>query len=268
MTFDVDSWLEALEARHTREMRRQDLLKAIRALSVRYVERRAELGTRSPVDSAGKRAAFAAFFAPLHFLISREIVRAIGREMTPGERLLDLGCGTGVASAAWSLELDSRSSILGIDRDRWALAEADWNWRQMGLRARSKQDDLVRQATDAIRPRRHAAGRSKDRPLHIPHGIVAGWSVNELASDRRDALLSVFTRLAQSGAAILVIEPIARRASPWWTEWATAFRRLGGRDHEWCFETPLPHRLAELSEAAGFRRDALTARTLWLPRPV
>ena len=262
--FDVDSWLEALEARHTREMRRQDLLKAIRALSVRYVERRAEIGTRSPVDSAGKRAAFAAFFAPLHFLIAREIVRAIGREMTPGERLLDLGCGTGVASAAWSLELDSRPSVLGIDRDRWALAEADWNWRQMGLRGRSRPDDLVRHATNAIGP----TGRSKDRPLEIPSGIVAGWSVNELAPDARDALLNAFTRLAQSGAAILVIEPIARRASPWWTEWATAFRRVGGRDHEWRFETPLPHRLAELSEAAGFRRDALTARSLWVARPV
>ena len=260
--------MQALETRHTREMRRQDLLKAIRALSVRYVERRAEIGTRSPVDSAGKRAAFAAFFAPLHFLIAREIVRAIGREMTPGARLLDLGCGTGIASAAWSLEFGSGSSILGIDRDRWALAEADWNWHQMGLRGRSRQDDLVRHATDAIRPRTDAAGRSKDRPRHVPHGIVAGWSVNELAPDARHALLNAFTRLAQSGAAILVIEPIARRASPWWTEWANAFRRLGGRDHEWRFETPLPQRLAELSEAAGFRRDALTARSLWVARPV
>ena len=260
LTFNVDSWLQALEARHGREMRRQDLLKAIRALSVRYVERRAEIGTRSPIDSAGKRAAFAGFFAPLHFVIAREILRAIGREMTARTRLLDLGCGTGVASAAWSLALDGRPSIVGIDRDRWALAEADWNWRQMGVRGRGRQDDLVRHATDASRP----TGRSKDRPLHSPPGIVAGWSVNELASDARAALLIALMRLAASGAAVLIIEPIARRVSPWWTEWATAFRRAGGRDDEWRFETPLPERLAELSEAAGFRRDALTARSLWV----
>jgi SAM-dependent methyltransferase len=258
LTFDVERWLQTLESRHTRDMRRQDLLKAIRALSVRYVERRTEIGSRSPIDSAGKRAAFAAFFAPLHFLIAREIVRAIDRGRARIDQLLDLGCGTGVASAAWSLELQQRPAILGIDRDRRVLREASWNWRQMGAHGRVRQDDFVRHLT-------HAARRAPD--ARTPSGIVVGWSVNELAPEARAALLTALLRLGSAGTAILVIEPVARRVSPWWTGWAQAFTQAGGRADEWRFETPLPDRLAELSEAAGFRREALTARSLWLRNP-
>jgi hypothetical protein len=253
----IDSWLQALELRHTGDMRRQDLLKAIRALSARYVERRAEIGSRSPVDSAGKRAAFALFFAPLHFLITREIVRAIRAHAPAPSQLIDLGCGTGVASAAWSLELERRASILGIDRDRRALTEAAWNWRQLGIRGRVRQEDLVRHASDPAWTRHHP---------DTPRGGSAGWSVNELATVARATLLSALMRSSAAGAAVLVIEPIARRASPWWAEWADTFRGAGGRADEWRFESPLPHRLAELRAAAGFRREALTARSLWIAR--
>src|SRR5262245_58287226 len=81
----VDRWLTALSARYTREFDRPQLLKAIRALSARYVQRRSELSERSAVDSAGKRAAFAAFFAPLHFLTARLIVPALRASRAPLE---------------------------------------------------------------------------------------------------------------------------------------------------------------------------------------
>jgi hypothetical protein len=256
---DIDSWLDALDARHTRDMRRQDLLKAIRALSARYVERRSEIGRRSPIDSPGKRAAFAVFFAPLHFLIAREIVRALGDRATSVDQLVDLGCGTGVVSAAWSLERDRVQSILGIDRDRWSLSEADWNWRRMNVRGRVRQGDLVRLAIHFARPA--SAG-------DVSRALVAGWSVNELTADARAELLSALMRLSATGTAVLLIEPIARRAVPWWPEWVSAFARAGGRADEWRFDVALPDRLAEFSEAAGFRREALTARSLWLhPEP-
>src|SRR5262245_7039463 len=64
---DVTAWLDALVARHTANLSPPQFFKAIRALSARYVESRGRLPDRSPVDSAGKRAAFAAFYAPLHF---------------------------------------------------------------------------------------------------------------------------------------------------------------------------------------------------------
>jgi hypothetical protein len=62
---------------------------------------------------------------------------------------------------------------------------------------------------------------------------------------------------------VLVIEPIARRVSPWWPAWAEPFSRAGGRADEWRFESALPEPLARLSESAGFRRDELTARSLF-----
>ena len=57
----VDAWVEALQVRHRANLTTPEFLKAVRALSARYVERRAELPDRSPIDSAGKRSAFAAF---------------------------------------------------------------------------------------------------------------------------------------------------------------------------------------------------------------
>src|SRR4051794_40832473 len=74
---DIDRWCEALIARHTASLSRPEFLKAVRALSARYVEARGRLADRSPIDSAGKRAAFAAFYAPLHFVTMREVVRAL-----------------------------------------------------------------------------------------------------------------------------------------------------------------------------------------------
>src|SRR5688572_15307468 len=152
----IDDWLDALHSRHAGAMRSPELLKAIRALSVRYVQRRTEIASRSPIDSAGKKAAFALFFAPLHFLITREVVRALGANSSRPGTIWDLGCGTGVASAAWASEIAARPSILGLDRDRWSIAEAAWNWRQLGLRGRTVQTDFVGHITKEIRNRARA----------------------------------------------------------------------------------------------------------------
>ncbi len=71
-------------------MTRSEFLKAIRALSARYVERRGVLADRSPIDSAGKRAAFAGFYAPLHFLTVRAVVASPGRPAAGNH--IDRGC--------------------------------------------------------------------------------------------------------------------------------------------------------------------------------
>ena len=249
----IDDWLDALYSRHAGAMRPPELLKAIRALSVRYVQRRTEIRSRSPIDSAGKKVAFALFFAPLHFLITREIVRALGANSSPLGTIWDLGCGTGAASAAWASEIATPPLILGIDRDRWSIGEAAWNWRQLGLRGRTAQRDFVGQITKAIQDRKRA---------RVP-AVVAGWSVNELAPGVRAVLLDALVRLAERGTSVLIIEPIARTVTPWWPEWQDRFAAAGGRADEWRLETPLPAMLARLSDAAGFRREALTAKSLW-----
>ena len=247
----MPGWIDAAIARHTASLTRSELLKAIRALSARYVERRAELPRRSALDSAGKRAAFAAFYAPLHLLTARQVVRALGADRHPPASLLDLGCGTGAASAAWALAGGTATRITGVDRDTWALDEARWTWRTLGLRGRTRRGDVV-----AALPR---AARGAD-------AVVIGWSLNELARDERARVLDALLDAAGAGTALLVVEPIARAASPWWDDWASAFAAAGGRADEWSFEANLPPALARLDVEAGFDRAQLKARSLFRPR--
>jgi SAM-dependent methyltransferase len=244
----IDDWLWALQARHRSALTTSEFLKAVRALSARYVECRAELPGRSPLDSAGKRAAFAAFYAPLHFLTTRQIVRALQPARVTA--ILDLGCGTGVASAAWALEQLPRPRLVGIDTHAWALDEARRTWRELGLRGEARRDDICR-----------ALERWRRAP---PPAIVAGWSVNELSSAKRDALLPQLLSAGRSAAQVLVIEPVAGGATPWWDEWEAAFRAEGGRADRWKFDFELPPSLRTLDEAAGFRREGLSAKSLSL----
>jgi hypothetical protein len=251
----VEAWLAALIERHTSNLSRPEFLKAVRALSVRYVERRAALADRSPTDSPGKRAAFAGFFAAVHFITVRAVVGAVGAATTPPDRLVDLGCGTGVAGAAWAFACRRPPPLVGVDRQRWALQEAEWNWRMLGLRGRTRVADLVATA-ETLADDHRARGRT---------GVVLGWSVNELDPGRRQRLFAAVRTLTSRQQALLVIEPIARAATPWWGDWARAVTAAGGQAAEWRFDVALPRSLAALDEAAGFRRDGLAVRTLWLP---
>src|SRR3954462_6990053 len=103
----VRRWLGALEARHLASLTPSEAARALRALSSCYVERRARLATGGALDSAGKRAAFALFYAPLHFLVTQAIVEALpasrGEQGDEVREVLDVGCGTGTAGAAWAL---------------------------------------------------------------------------------------------------------------------------------------------------------------------
>ena len=270
----AEEWVAALQQRHRAALSSAEFLKAIRALSVRYVERRGSLGARSPLDSAGKRAAFAAYYALLHFFTTTEIIRALSApscapssapscapssapSSAPRPFIYDLGCGTGVASAAWALSQPTRPELVGVDVHPWALTETAWNWRQLGLRGRVRRENLlaVCQRLHDRRPRRFDST-----------GVVLGWSVNEVPEEQRVRLLPLLLDLARDGAAVLVIEPLARAATPWWEPWASAFRTVGGESHAWRFDPALPAALRAVDEAAGFGRDALTAKSLWLAR--
>jgi len=250
----VNGWLAALEARHRTNLTRPEFLKAVRALSARYVEQRHALPGRSPIDSDGKRAAFAAFYAPIHLVTAHEIVRAIGVPTRGVKTIADLGCGTGVASAGWAMAIDDGPRLHGVDTHAWATTEAKWNWHALGLHGDVARGDLL----DGVR-------RMQRQPRTLAHAAaVLGWSVNELPAPARDALLPRLMDLAAHGARVLVIEPISRAATPWWRHWIQAFTSAGGRDDEWSFDADLPPALAALSTEAGFRRDRLTAKSLFL----
>ena len=77
------AYLAALEARHRAELTFAEIRRALQALSSLYVERRVRMPGGDALAGAGKRAAFALYYGPLHFLLVREIVRAFGRSLAP-----------------------------------------------------------------------------------------------------------------------------------------------------------------------------------------
>ncbi len=81
----IARWLGALEARHLADLTFAEVSRALRALSSCYVERRSKLGSGAALDGAGKRAAFAMFYGPLHFLLVRHVVSSIGPLRGPRE---------------------------------------------------------------------------------------------------------------------------------------------------------------------------------------
>ncbi len=252
----IYGWLDALEARHLADLTRPELTRAIRALSVRYVEQRQQLTTRSPLDSAGKRAAFGLFYAPLHFLTVQAIVQALDAATPTPARVVDLGCGTGVCSAAWALACaPTVPTIEGLDLHPWALDEARWNWRTLGLRGRAVRGDLLTAARRLVRDRKgHSLAGT---------GIIAGWAVNEVDATTRAALLTTMGEVIERGASVLLIEPLARGVAPWWTEWCEQLAPLGARALEEKFDVALPPLLEALGAAAGFPPRVLGARILF-----
>src|SRR3954470_6050534 len=94
-----ERWLSGLERRHLSDLTFQEVSRSLRALSATYVERRDRIREGAALSGAGKRAAFALFYGPLHYLLVREIVGQIpGAALAPaGATLIDLGCGTGAA---------------------------------------------------------------------------------------------------------------------------------------------------------------------------
>ena len=238
-------WTAALGDRHLADLTLAEVGRALRALSSCYVERRGKLAEGGALAGAGKRAAFALFYGPLHFLIVREIVRAL--DLQGVRAILDLGCGTGAAGAAWATEAGV-PSIAGFDRHPWAVTEARWTYDNFGLTGRTTRADIGRLAL-------RVSARS---------GVLAAYAVNELLPEGRAALLPRLLGAASDGASVLVVEPIARRGFPWWPEWEAAFGRVGGRADEWRFRVPLPDLQGRLARAAGLDPRELTARSLTL----
>jgi methylase of polypeptide subunit release factors len=148
----ISSWLSALEARHLADLRVPEVTRALRALSSAYVERRhpraaddgGQQRVKGTLDSAGKRAAFALFYAPLHLLAISQVLRTLDANHPAPDAIVDLGCGTGVAGAAWALIAGLTPVVTGIDRHPWAIQEALWTYRQLGVRGRARQGDLAR----------------------------------------------------------------------------------------------------------------------------
>jgi hypothetical protein len=240
-----DRWVAGLEARHLADLTFPEVSRALRALSSAYVERRQRLAEGAALSGAGKRAAFALFYGPLHFLTVREIVASLDRATTIGDTLVDLGCGTGASGTAWAVACAKPPAVVAIDRNRWAIEEAASTFRHFGLKARTQMGD----AATAL-PKRATAW-------------LAAYTLNEMEERARHQLLDRLFDRAAEGARVLIVEPVARSAAPWWGAVEARARAAGARADEWCFRVELPDIVRKLDRAAGLNHRELKARSLF-----
>jgi hypothetical protein len=249
MDEQTTAWLSDLERRHLADLTTSEVARALRALSSCYVERRSKLASGEALGSRGKRAAFALFYGPVHFWITREIARSLN--VSPLHEIVDLGCGTGAAGIAWAT-VAGATRMRGFDRHPWAVDEANTAYKLFRLDGRAIRRDLSARGA---------------RPMTSPGqgtGILAAYAINELDGAARGAWLPDLLSSRKSGARVLVVEPIARRTTPWWDEWARAFEAAGGRSDEWRFPATLPPTQQQLARAAGLDPREFTARSLFV----
>ena len=239
------AWYGELESRHLKDMKFAEVRRALTALSSIYVQRRSSIARGAALDSAGKRAAFALFYGPLHFLAVSHVLEQLRPRKPYPKRLIDIGCGTGAAGAAWAVAADCKPSVRGYDLNPWAVKEAGWTLRQFGLDHTVSRRDVSRTPMP---------GR-KD-------GLLAAWVINELREEARDELLPRILEAIQQGAEVLIVEPVARGAAPWWDAWAGRFLLAGGRSDQWELRPEMPESLRLLDKAAKLDHRRIKLRTL------
>jgi hypothetical protein len=167
--------------------------------------------------------------------------------------VVDLGCGTGVAGAAWVTASGSRARVIGIDRHPWALGEAARTYQHFGITATVRKGDLTTRALPG------AAG-----------SFLAAFTLNELPDGAREHVMTtLMARVMTAGRAkdstsLLIVEPLAGFVAPWWERWRKAVEAAGGRADEWRIRVDLPPILQKLDRAAGLDHRELTGRSLWL----
>ena len=249
-------WIAPLEAKHLAELTFPEVSRALRALSSTYVERRQKLAEGAALSGAGKRAAFALFYGPLHHLLLTHIVEQLPGATADVRTLLDLGCGTGASGAAWANACRAQSAdanreggprVVGIDRHPWAVGEAAATYRAFKIPATIRQGDIA----NAVLPKG-------------PASILAAFTMNELAEPARDALLTRLVDRASHGDRVLIVEPLAGFVARWWNRWRDTFEAAGGRADEWRLRSELPPIVAKLDRAAGLNHREITGRSLWL----
>jgi len=241
------AWLASLERKHLRELTFQEVSRSLRALSAVYVERRHALANGAALSGRGKRAAFALFYGPLHHLLVAHIVRALPAATSNVPVLIDLGCGTGAAGAAWAGALTPPPRVVGVDVHPWAVREAAETYRAFGLAATTQQRDIA----TATFPKGRAA-------------ILAAFALNELSDAARESVLARLIERAAGGDRVLVVEPVAGGVARWWNRWRDTVEHTGGRADEWRIRVELPAIVSKLDRAAGLDHREITGRSLFL----
>jgi protein-L-isoaspartate O-methyltransferase len=242
------SWLAALEVRHLANLRVAEVTRALRALSSAYVERRHKVASGTTLDSAGKRAAFALYYGPMHFIATAHVIQSL--DAARPRHILDVGCGTGTVGAAWALYAGG-PQVTGIDRHPWAVDETRLTYRDLALTGRARHGDASRLA-----PARGA---------DAPDALALGYVLNELPAETRTRVETHLLERAAAGSALLILEPISKAIAPWWDRTAEVFVGAGGRVDEWKFQPEVPEIVALLGKGAGLNYRELRLRSIFVP---
>jgi len=249
MNVELAPWISRLESRHLANLRFAEVSRALRAVSSAYVERRqTALAGGRVLEGQGKRAAFALYYGPLHFLAVTAVLAETAANLggSGPVPIVDLGCGTGAMGAAAALATGARS-VLGLDTHPWALEEARDTYATFGLQGSVTRGSAAR----LKRPRQ-------------PSLIIAGYVANELRDDERAQLRDALLDARRHGSRALVLEPLARSAAPWWREWVASLGPAVSRVDEWKLTVDPPPLVRRLGEAAGLTATQINLRTVLL----
>ena len=207
---------------------------------------------RRRARGAGKRAAFALFYGPLHYLLIRESsVRCRARSRV--RPLIDLGCGT------------ARPAPRGRAACRSPAARSSDSIDTRGRSARRAADVSSVRTGGAHAPTRCRDARAAEVARTAAGGVHAERAARRVA--RRAAAASVRSR--GGGDRVLIVEPLARGVAPWWNRWQESGRLARRPRRRWRFRVELPAIVTKLDRAAGLNHRELTAAAvhLWLAGP-
>lgn len=244
-----DDWVDAEATRAVADLRFADVRRGVQALSTLYVQKRSKGGlARKAADGAGKRAAFASYYAPLHFFAAWHAARSLGIVPASGAPVTvhDLGCGTAPVSAAVLADQPERGRARGLDVAAWAPKAAKRTWAAFGVSGRARVG-------------RMPGGLPRLGPADL---VVFGWSLNELEPGDREAVLVRTARGLQRGAGLLLLEPLSTRVSPWWPAAVAALGPLGAEEIEVRESFERPTWVARLDQATGLDHRVVGARAL------
>lgn len=182
--------------------------------------------------------------------LAHELLRIA--ELRPGERILDVGCGTGIVSRLAAQEVGAQGMVVGVDIDPGMLAVArsvtppavEIDWRQASAEALPLED--------------------------LSFDVVLCQMSLQFVEDRRKALAEMH-RVLMPGGRILLDQP--GPASPPFEALADSMGRhimSAGKDFvERVFSLHSPAAVKALLADAGFRNVEVRAatRSLSLPAP-
>ncbi len=179
--------------------------------------------------------------------------RDIAARLAAGDRVLDLGCGTG----ALAIELARKGcTVTGVDISPSMLSQAAQNVRREAMEERVSLRELgVAELDEAF------ADASFD-------AVTSTLLFSELSSQERDYALAECHRLLRPGGRLLVADEVL--PASWWGRLATWLLRLPFVVVAFVLTQNTTHRVAGLGqkiEAAGFRiaaTDRYLAGTLQL----